>query len=119
MYITFCIEKLEAFYEQNRKPINITLLVILPLIGGVVGATLGYQAKGIFGALANFIIGWIFVYCSYIFVYCSYIPFAMIYHFLFSEEYRIQRSLALMALICAILIFIGYWVYKFFSIYSL
>ena len=104
-------EKLEAFYEQNRKPINIILLVVLPLIGGTVGATIGYQAKGIFGALANFIIGWIFVYCSYL-------PIAMIYGLLFFEEYADHRWLALMALIGAILIFIGYWVYKFFSIYS-
>jgi len=104
-------EKLEAFYEQNRKPINIILLVVLPLIGGVVGATLGYQAKGMFGALANFIIGWICVYCAYL-------PFALIYHLLFSEEFQGERALVFMALICAILIFIGYWVYKFFSIYS-
>ena len=104
-------QKLEAFYEQNRKPINIILLVVLPLIGGTVGATIGYQAKGIFGALANFIIGWIFVYCSYL-------PITIIYSLLFSEEFEDYRHFALLALIGAILIFIGYWVYKFFSIYS-
>jgi hypothetical protein len=105
-------EKLEAFYEQNRKPINIILLVVLPLIGGVVGATLGYQAKGMFGAFANFIIGWICVYFSYL----AYFPISIVYGILFSkdETYAGYR----MFLIIAILIFIGYWVYKFFSIYS-
>ena len=103
--------KLVAFYEQNRKPINIILLVVLPLIGGTVSATIGYQAKGIFGALANFIIGWFYVYGLYF-------PIFMIYSLLFSEEYEGYRFLVIAALIGAILIFIGYWVYKFFSIYS-
>jgi len=105
-------EKLEAFYEQNRKPIDITLILILPLIGGTIGATLGYQAKGIFGALANFILGWICIYCLYA-------PIYFIYELLYSEEYKVHRSLVLFVLISAILIFIGYWVFKFFSIYSL
>ncbi len=105
-------EKLKAFYERNSKPIYITLLVILPLIGATVGATLGYQAKGIFGALANFVIGWLFVYFSYL----AYFPITLFYDTLFSKEepYETYRTF----LIIAILIFIGYWVYKFFSIYS-
>jgi hypothetical protein len=106
-------EKLEAFYERNSKPINITLLVILPLIGGTVGATLGYQAKGIFGALANFVIGWLFVYFSYL----ACIPITLFYGILFSKEEPFSSYRAILGY--AIFIFIVYWVYKFFSIYSL
>ena len=106
-------EKLEAFYERNSKPIYITLLVILPLIGATVGATLGYQAKGIFGALANFIIGWFCVYFSYL----AYFPISIVYGIFFSKEETFEGYRAI--LVIAFLIFIAYWVYKFFSIYSL
>ncbi len=106
-------EKLEVFYERNRKPIIITLLFILPLIGGTVGATLGYQAKGIFGALANFVIGWLCVYFSYL----VYFPISIVYGIFFSKDEIYEGYRAI--LVYAILIFIGYWVYKFFSIYSL
>ena len=62
------MKKLIAFYERNKSILGIIFFIIIPIIIGIIGGTLGYIDKGGLGALAGFIrYGFISFWCFFIF----------------------------------------------------
>ena len=62
------MKKLIAFYERNKSILGIIFFIIIPIIIGIIGGTLGYIDKGGLGALAGFIrYGFIYFWCFFIF----------------------------------------------------
>ena len=62
------IDRIIDFYEGNKDVLGNIFFIIIPVIIGIIGGTLGYIDKGFLGALAGFIrYGFLSFWCFLIF----------------------------------------------------
>jgi hypothetical protein len=49
------MKKINKFYKKNKLKLIVIFIIIIPILIGFVGGTLGYVDRGFLGALAGFI----------------------------------------------------------------
>ena len=89
------MNKINKFYKKNKLKLIVVVFIIIPILIGFVGGTLGYVDKGILGALAGFIryFFYFYGYCIILWFWCWFIY----------EYFVVKWELTLMIIIYAIL----------------
>jgi hypothetical protein len=92
--------------EKKKKYAAIVLLIIIPLFAATIAGSLGYNERGPFGAVADFLRGLLIIF-----------PMSFIYYFITEKDFRTNFFTdVLIMIVWAVIIFIiGFLIWLFYN----